>query len=252
MTTSVYTSFNPKQYLQDYYTEEPDDEDRFSMRFVLDSLALLPSDSVVIELGGGPVLDTVAAVCGQERVREVHFCDYVPENLDEVRRWLNKEPDAFNWDRYIAFVLQHEGKAGDPDEVSKRARAMRHKITQVFECDVRQSDPLPHQPNRAYDLAIAQTVTETAATTVNEWLVVIQNISTLVVPGGWLLISVVTGTSGYYVGQKLFPCLNLTDDDIQQGYREAGYELETLRIDKMPALGDRDYAGITNVIARKK
>ena len=65
------------------------------------------------------------------------------------------------------------------------------------------------------------------------------------------LIGVTTGASTNTVGQKNFPCVDLTDEDIYQGYMAAGYDPDTFRLDKRVLPDGREYSGLTGAIARK-
>jgi hypothetical protein len=239
--------FDPRTYLKTYYAY-PDEEDRFIVRFMIAALNKMPPGLVTIEVGGGPTLYAVAALV--PRACEIHFCDYVPENLDEVRDWLDNRPDAYDWSSYIEMVLEEEGSPVSPDAVAQRAAEMRRKLTRLCRCDVMAKAPLG-QNAKQYDLVVAQAVTESVATTFSEWIQVMDNISTLVKPGGGLLISVITGTPYYTVGQKRFANLHLTAEDILHGYLAAGYDPATFSLETMVAPAKRDYAGLTTAIACK-
>jgi hypothetical protein len=240
--------FDPKTYLETYYAC-PDEEDRFIVRFMIAALNKMPPSLVTIEVGGGPTLYAVAALA--PRASEIHFCDYVQENLDEVWCWLDNKPDAYDWNSYIEMVLEEEGKPISPEAVAQRASEMRRKLTRLSRCDVMARAPLGRRSAKQYDLVVAQAVTDSVATTFSEWVLVMDNISTLVKPGGGLLISVITGTPYYTVGQKRFANLHLTAEDIFRGYMAAGYDPATFSLETMVAPEKRDYAGLTTAIAYK-
>jgi hypothetical protein len=240
--------FDPREYLNEYYLVEPEIEDIFVVEFMVTALRDMPANLLTLEFGGGPTLFAVAALVSQSR--EIHFCDYVAASLDEVQRWLDKETDTFNWDPYIKLALEKEGKPTTPEAIAERAAEMRRKVTRLTTCDALARAPLG-QSAIQYDLVVAQAVTDTAAKSVREWMQIMGNISTLVRPGGWLLISVLTGTSGYIIGQKRFPCVDLSDDEIYRGYMAAGYYPDTFRLEKLDAPGERGYSGVVSVSACK-
>ena len=250
MANNYTANFNPREYLNEYYLVEPEIEDISVVRFMVEFLRDMPSGLLTLEFGGGPTLFAEAALAPKSK--EIHFCDYVAASLNEIRLWLDNDPKAFNWDSYIKLALEEENAPTTPQAIAQRAAEMRRKITLLMACDALADAPLGRENTVQYDLVVAQAVTETVSSSVSEWIRVIQNISTLVTPGGWLLISVLTGTAGYYIGDKLFSCVDLTDDDIRQGYRAAGYNLNTLRLEKLAAPGPRGYSGLTNAVARRK
>jgi SAM-dependent methyltransferase len=203
---------------------------------------------LVLEIGGGPTLYTVAALIPYSD--EVHFCDYVPENLAEIRLWLDNKPEAFDWYPYIEMVLEEEGKPVSSQTVAQRATEIRRKVTCLTSCNILENAPLGQTTNQ-YDLVVSNYCTDVVASTVQEWRQIMYNISTLVKPGGGLVISVLNGTDFYSCGPKKFPNLILTDEDIYNGYMVAGYDPKTFRLDKMAMPYEREYTGLTSAIAYK-
>jgi hypothetical protein len=241
------TGFDPKAYLRSYYAW-PDEEDKFIIQFMIAMLQQMPTDLVTLEFGGGPTLYAVAALA--PRSREIHFCDYVPENLREVQDWFDNHPDAYDWEPYIEMVLEEEGISVTSETVAQRAMDMRQKVTRLSRCDALAQAPLGRGAGQ-YDLVVAQAVTDSVATDFSEWVQVMSNISSLVKPGGGLLISVITGTEYYSVGPHRYANLHLTAEDIRKGYEVAGYDPATFCLERMVAPTERDYAGLTTVMARK-
>jgi len=86
---------------------------------------------------------------------------------------------------------------------------------------------------------------------VPEWMQLMDNIGTLVAPGGWFLISVLTGTKAYVVGEKRFPYVDLSDEDIHRGYVAAGFDAETFYLERIDAPTGRGYTGVASAVARK-
>lgn len=241
------TDFDPKLYLKTYYAY-PDEEDRFIIRFMIAMLRKMPVELMTLELGGGPTLYAVAALT--PRSHEIHFCDCVRENLDEVQSWLDNHPDAYDWQPYIEMVLEEESVPVTLEAVAQRAADMRQKVTGLYRCDARAQAPLGPD-TRQYDLVVAQAVTDSVATNFSEWVQVMDNISSLVKPGGGLLISVITGTEYYSIGRKRYANLHLTAEDIFKGYEAIGYDPTTFYLESMVAPTQRDYAGLTTAMARK-
>ncbi len=243
-------AFDTQEYLEDY--AQPDQEVLFTIRFMIQVLREMPSDLLALEFGGGPVLYSAATMAPW--VREIHFCDYLPANLDAVQRWLDNQADAFDWRPHLKLILEEEGQAATPMAIARRAAELRRKITRLPVCDALASTPLG-QSSSQYDLLVAHHCTDVAAATVSEWLQIMRNISSLIAPGGWLLISVTTGASSdtfiNTVDQKSFPCVDLSDEEICRGYIAAGCNLDTFRLDKLAVPEGREYSGLTVAIARK-
>lgn len=241
------STFNPRTYLQEYFGEL-DDEDRFAQKFMAAALRKMPSDLLAHEFGGGPTLYSVAALAG--RAREIHFSDCVQANLGQVRRWVNNEPEAFDWRPHIRLALEAEGAPATPEGVARREADMRRLLTRLMICDAQASAPLG-ETDVQYDLVAAHHCTDVAATNFAEWVQVLRNVSTLIVPGGWLLVSVTTGARLYTVDEAKFHCVDLTPKDVRQGLIAAGYDPGSLNIENQAAPGGREYSGIIMAVARK-
>lgn len=240
-------AFDPKEYLQECY-DGPDDEHRFNIEFLVEAVRQLPTGLMVLEVGGGPTLHSVAAIA--PHAREIHVCDYVPANLAEIRLWLDQQAEAFDWRPFIQVALAKAGLPVTPKAVDRRAAEMRRKVTRLLGCDVLQAAPLGDCAGQ-YDLVLAPHCTDVAATTLPQWFQVMQNVTTLVKPGGWLFIAVTTGTTHNTVGARVFDCVDLTNTDISQGYVNAGYDPNTFRLAKIPADRKYEFTGICYALAQK-
>ena len=248
LSRNYATEFDPQAYLNTYYTG-PDAEDRFVTQFMVTALQTMPADLLTLELGGGPTLFAVATLAPASR--EIHFCDYLPANLAEVRRWLAAEPDAFDWGPYIEMTLEEENIPVTPVAVEQRAADMRRKVTRLLRCNALDKSPLGPDTQK-YDLVVAQTSLDAMSADIDEWRWVMGNVCrTLIAPEGRLLVSLVSGTEGYSVGDKNFPVLPLTVDDVYQGYIEAGFRADTFQIETMTAPDARDYVGLISAVAQK-
>lgn len=240
--------FDPKEYLREMFSV-PDDEDRFSIFFMSHVLNSLPDNLLIHEFGGGPTLYSVASLA--RKAREIHFSDVVDASLQEVNAWLHGKPNTHNWNPYIALALEAEGSPATEAAITERATLMRKVVTHLMHCDAQRSSPI-ELDNMQYDLVAAHHCTDVAATNVTEWQQAIQNVTTIVRPGGWLMLSVTTGARTYEVGDVIFKCVNLTKDDIQNGLLAAGYRKESIILESYEIEHPREYSGILIALARQR
>jgi hypothetical protein len=239
--------FDPRAYLDENF-KAVDDEDKFTVQFIVSALKPVEDQLAIHEFGGGPALYSVAALVA--KAREIHFSDAVEANLREVETWIKARPGAFNWENHVRLALEVEGLPADQDAVHNRELEMRRLITRVMVCDAQAPNPL--EPYHfTYDLVAAHHCTDVAATNVIEWFQVIKNVSTLVRPGGYLLLSVTTGSTVYTVGDKVFRCVDLSPSEIERGYQLSGYDPGSIKIKTHQNELKREYSGIIMAIARK-
>jgi SAM-dependent methyltransferase len=240
--------FDPKEYLRDMFNA-PDDEDRFSIFFMARVLNSLPDNLLIHEFGGGPTLYSVAALA--RKAREIHFSDVVDASLQEVNAWLDSKPEAHDWNPYIALALEAEGTTVTETAIAGRATLMRNVLSHLMHCDAQRNPPIELE-NIQYDLVTAHHCTDVAATNFREWQQVLQNVTTILRPGGWLMLSVTTGARTYQVGEVIFECVNLNKEDIQKGLLAAGYRKNSLVLESYDTVEQpREYSGIIMALARR-
>jgi len=239
--------FDPKAYLTEMFSA-PDDEDRFSISFMARVLRPLPDNLFIHEFGGGPTLYSVAVLAA--KAREIHFSDVVNASLLEVDRWLKDKLDTHDWNPYIAVALEAEGLPVTEAAISDRASLMRKVVTQLMLCDAQRNSPI-EKKNAQYDLVAAHHCTDVAATSFEEWVRVLENVTNIVRPNGWLIVSVTTGARTYEVGDVTFDCVSLTEGEVRYGLLKSGYREESIILETYEVEDTREYSGIIIALARR-
>lgn len=62
---------------------------------------------LLIDIGSGPTIYQLLSAC--EAFREIIVSDYTPQNLQELQKWLKKEPGAYDWSSIVQHVCELEG-----------------------------------------------------------------------------------------------------------------------------------------------
>lgn len=240
--------FAPLDYLKTYFNTL-DDEDAFTARFLIRTLSRLPDGLRILEVGGGPVLSS--ALIMAPHANDLDFADFLPDNLEEVRRWLTEDVAAFNWGQHTAFMLNLEGIQPTPEAVQARETTLRQAIKHLLHCDFRLPNPLPTEPaNTQYDLVVALYCTEVPSTTLQGWQAIVRHVSSLVRQGGVLILGIITGSATYNIGDRVYQCVSLTSADLRDGLLQSEFlpesiELETLELSPINAIGGgRHYHGL--------
>src|SRR5262249_9725210 len=137
---SFDTDWVPGEYLADYYRAvEPDEHE--TIAFFADAMRQAPDGDTVLVFGTGPTLHHVFLAA--PKASEIHLADYLPANLHEIERWLQRDPAAHDWRPFVRYTLQCEGVTAPTDEdVARREDLTRAKITRLLEVDARRPVPL--------------------------------------------------------------------------------------------------------------
>ncbi|MEV4623496.1 guanitoxin biosynthesis pre-guanitoxin forming N-methyltransferase GntF [Asanoa sp. NPDC049573] len=209
-----YASFDadwvPRRYLADYYSVVEPDEIA-TIAFLVASLRSASRDEPILFFGVGPTMHHVFAAA--EIASEIHLGDYLPANLDEIRRWIDRAPGAHDWRPFVSFTLKCEGIAEpSDDEVSFREDLTRKKITQLIRVDAMRPRPIAGQ----YATVISPYCADSATGDLVTWRRLMRNITGLVRPGGLFVTAALHRCSFYLVGGRRFPSANVSESDVRE------------------------------------
>ncbi len=243
-----WSAFSPQAYLQEYYADIGA-ENLALLQFLVKAFSEVPTDSILLDFGGGPTVYSL--ITATARVTEIHFCDYLEANLEEVRKWLRGDPEAFDWTQFIKTVLVLEGKAYSSRAAISRARDIRRTVTRVMQCDANRAVPV-EGVTRQYDVLVSNFCAESATNDRAQWHRFVHNITSLLKPGGRLVLAALKGADSYAVGEEIFPAVYILEEDVIQVLGDAEFSQESIRIESVPAdRPSRHYQGLMLVTATK-
>ncbi|UVK38759.1 hypothetical protein LHFGNBLO_000040 [Mesorhizobium sp. AR10] len=214
----AYASFDtdwvPRDYLRDYYSVIEPDEHR-TIEFFVDAIKEAEPNEPMLYFGVGPTLHHVFLAA--RTASEIHLGDYLPANLQEIERWMNRDPDAHDWHPFVRYTLECEGLASPrDDEITQREELARARITRLLEVDIRRVDPLGEQNTPQYGTVISAYCVDSLTEDRDTWETYMERIAGLVRPGGTLLTAALRRSRGYLVGDKKFPSANVDEHDMRE------------------------------------
>lgn len=248
---SFDTAWRPSAYLAEYYTQVEPDERRTIAFFVAAFRGLAPGQKVLV-YGVGPTLHHVFAAA--EKAAEIHLAEYLPANLQEVERWLARDPAAHDWRPFVRYTLQCEGTAAPTEaQVAAREDLARRKIARLLGADLRRPYALGPGGADPYDVVLSAYCADSATADRTLWHIFMQRIGALARPGGTLLIAALRRTRGYRVGGQLFPSADVGEDDLRAALTMhcEGGDL-TVEVAELGATNAKGYAGILLAKGRRR
>lgn len=246
--TKDWSIFNAQAYLEEYYSDIGS-ENLAILHFLVRTLREVSPESILLDFGGGPTIYSLIA--GAHHAREIHFCDYLESNLEQVRRWLDKDPQAFDWTEFIKTTLVLEGTDYSKQGIDLREEQIRQRVTQVIRCDANLFKPIPTLVS-GYDVLVTNFCAESATDSVDQWQRFIRNITSLIRPGGRLIMSSLKGASSYGVGKEVFPAVYIVEGDLIEILIGMGFDCDSIRIESVTAdRPSRHYQGLMFVTALK-
>jgi hypothetical protein len=247
--TEDWDQFDPGAYLDEYYGDIGD-ENMALLAFLASAYQGIPKGGRLLDFGGGPTIYPL--ISAADRVDEIHFSDYLESNLEEVRRWLHRDPTAFDWDDFIRKAIELESGAPCSEAAAEgRANRIRERVTRLCRCDASRTPPVEPPPD-LYDVVLTNFCAESATSDRDEWAFFTTNILSVLKPGGWLVISALKGATRYAVGSRSFPAVDIGEEDLLSLLEANDFAREDVQLMTIPAdRPTREYRGLMLAVAQK-
>ncbi len=242
---SFDTDWVAAEYLAEYYrVVEPDE--RRTIAFFVEAMRHADPGQPVLVFGTGPTLHHVFLAARD--ASEIHLADYLPENLREIRRWLDRDPGAHDWRPFVEYTLQCEGiRRPSPTQMAEREELTRTKLTSLIQADGR----FPHPVDRHYATVISAYCADSATADHAAWQLFMQNILGLVRPGGTFLTAALRRCHYYLVGGKRFPSAHVDEHDLQP-LLDSHFATTTIETHQLPQHASQGYSGIVLAASRHR
>ena len=246
----AWEEFNPRAYLHEYYSDLGA-ENSALLEFYVDTYKAIPHVNSLLDFGGGPTIYPLIGAAN--KVKEIHFCDYLEANLSEVLKWLRRKKVAFNWQPFVSATLALEkGRPCTANDIAEREEQIRKLITRLSRCDAR-LDPPVHGPVQKYDVVVSNFCAESATDDRQQWRTFMHNIASLVRPGGKFIVCALQGAHSYSVGRKIFPAVSIDEADLAWGLITADCKPESIDIRSVSSdRPSRYYRGLMFAVAEKR
>ncbi|XP_059788718.1 LOW QUALITY PROTEIN: indolethylamine N-methyltransferase [Balaenoptera ricei] len=245
--------FDSQNYLKTYYTFDSgtvaeNEILKFNLKNLFETFSSAGVRGVVlINTGPGSTIYQLLSAC--EAFREIIASDYSEQNPREVKKWLKKEPGAYDWSPAMQYVCELEG---DRSKWQEKEARLRRTATLLLKCDANQPHPLGPAQVPPVDCVLTLLALECACHDVDAYRAAGRGLVSLLKPGGHLATAVALRTQHYMVGTKKFFGLHLEKETVEKALQEAGCQV--LRYQYSPVSYSEAHCineGICFVVARK-
>jgi len=202
----------------------------------------------ILEIGGGPTIYQL--ISASAKGNTIVFSDYLDRNLREVKKWLNNNPGAYNWDKYFDYVLGLEGKRKSHKNRQDLKNRVRKSVQELIIGDIRKDNPLSPRAYPPFDVASVTSVPEAITNQEKEFTQYMENITSLLKSGGWLVQFVCKNMRQWKVGNVYFVGFPVDETYMETCLRKLGFE--QIGISTIPNEHDQGYEGLILITARKK
>ncbi|XP_063056269.1 phenylethanolamine N-methyltransferase-like [Engraulis encrasicolus] len=258
---TCYQGFDPAAYLQFNYTPPRADFQRADsvVPWKLACLHRAFSEGdvrgeVLVDVGSGPTLYQVMSGC--EVFGRVVLTDFLEANRRELQRWLKDGSSSLDWTPYLEHVCQLEGRS--PSASNEKVARLRAVVSDVLPIDIHRACPLApgSLPPQGADCLVSCFCLEAASPDVASLQQALVHLSSMLRPGGHLLLIGALGES-YYLGATdlHIPVVVLDEAEVCSSLSSSGYLLQQLSIYRLPSdmsVGVDDVTGVFFAKARKQ
>ncbi len=241
-------------YLNSCYPEIPFHDEKAILDFLVSEAPKVNGIESMLELGCGPVVSH--ALPFVPFVDSFILSDYLDTNLELISKWVSKKTEAHNWTVHTAYVLRKEGTVPSRVKIEERESLLRQKIKALVVGDLLSKKPI--RKSSPFPSVSCFYATEQAASDESEWLEVMQNLSSLVSPGGYLFLACLRDAFFYAIHDKShnalrIPIVPITTKLVAKGLQKAGFSLKHSTIESMDVggLAEEGIEGVILVSARK-
>lgn len=203
--TQAFARFQPEDYLQEYYYEMGH-ENRELMKFFAAVYGNMPEDFVMAEIGGGPTIYQL--ISAAPKAKQIFFYDFLDTNLGQIRKWIDKKDDSFDWSQFFQYALEEESAAVLPKDINNREALLRKKLIISGHCDIYSLPVI--EAERKFDLVSTNFVVDSATDDIQSWKHTLSNITSLIKNDGYLVMTSLLGADHWISGAADFPAVPLT------------------------------------------
>ncbi len=241
-------------YLKSCYPELPFHDEKLILEFLVSEGHKASGAESLLEMGCGPTISHSLPLVPY--VDSLFLSDYLETNLSHVLQWIKEDESAHNWSLHTAYVLQKENRKATSRTVKEREDLLRKKLRSVILGDLLSKRPIRRA--RQFPAVSCFYATEQAAQDETEWLDVMQNLSSLLQPGGVLFLACVHDSEYYAIHDKdltalRLPIVRVTKKLMEKGLKLAGFSMRSseIHVQQVGGLAEEGINGIVLVSAIK-
>ncbi|XP_063073924.1 nicotinamide N-methyltransferase [Engraulis encrasicolus] len=222
-------TFDSRAYIDTFYSHPGGHEGENYLLFVLQQLSGTFCSGKykgqrLVEVGSAASIHCVISACAH--FDQIIMSDFAESNRQELSRWLRKEPGCFDWGPVIRQVGQMES-GRNPVQVEDLLRA---RVKSVVKCDVRLENPFHPSTLEPADCVITSLCLEAACKDLPSYRASLGNVTSVLRPGGALVITGALGETFYIVAGQRFSCLHLTSDDVKKALEDLQFSIVEFNI----------------------
>jgi hypothetical protein len=245
-----YSQWHAQDYFRTYYSEVVLPDEQVVLAYQVETLKRIEHKfGRALEYGCGPTLHR--AIAAARYTFRIDMADWLPDNLVQVRAWLNCAND--DWNRFTDYILRCEGESPDVRRIERREEQTRKVIRNLHVSDARWTHPLGPDRRAFYDLLISGFCLDAVSSEKEVWRRCMRNVLSMLHEGGLLILHSLYRCKAYRVGERMFPGADVSEDDLVESLAANGFARSGIDVHVVPCPENEPYgyAGILVAAGRK-
>jgi len=243
--------FDTDAYLKDFYENVEYPAMQMVLFYLPNVAARLNSVETLLDFGAGPTIHV--ALCFRNTAEKIYLADYLPQNREELNRWLKHE-SSFSWDRVLKIIATREGI--ELSKIATMENQSREKVKAICYCNCLQ-DPcivLPENfPDKSFDIITSFFTLEYCCLSLAEYREAVIRLCSNLSKKGSLIVGGILEENWCSFGGRKFTCLYITKKFVLDCLKSAGMDVD---IDEENMQGSKsilyEINGMFMIISQKK
>jgi hypothetical protein len=247
-----YTQWRAQDYFKTYYSEVVLPDEQVVLAYQIETLKRIEHKfGRALEYGCGPTLHR--AIAAAHYAFRIDMADWMPDNLTQVKAWIESTSANEDWNRFTHYILACEGEQPDARRIERREEQARKVIRNLHISDARWRHPLGPDRESFYDLLVSGFCLDAVSSDKQVWSRCMRNVLSTLHAGGLLILHALYRCKAYKVGNQMFPGADLSDDDLFDSLLENGFSRQSIDVHVIPCPDNAQYGygGILVASARK-
>jgi hypothetical protein len=248
-----YSEWQAHDYFKTYYSDVVLPDEKLVLAYQIEVLRHNEHKfGRGLEYGCGPTLHRAIAAAGY--AFRIDMADWLPDNLAQVKVWLDASPSNSDWKRFTEYVLSCESAwSADARRIERREEQTRKVIRNLYVSDARWLHPLGPERHAFYDLLVSGFCVDAVSSDKAIWRRCMRNVLSTLHEGGLMVMHALHCCKAYRVGDRLFPGADLTADDMFESLLDNGFARSSIDVQVVPCPDNSvyGYSGILMASGRK-
>ncbi len=246
---SDWSEWRGREYLNTYFSVIETDEIA-TLRYIVTELKKIKEKKThILEFGSGPIVAHALALVPYADI--IDMVDYLDENLSEVSMWLEREPKAFNWNKFTELILSFEGRNTSKKSILEREEQLRKKI-KLMRCDARRSPAIIASKKKKYDVILSTYCVDSSTNLIQIWKKYLHNMLSHLANNGHIILASLRKTDHYRVNGHTYPAVNINEKNLINALHAERCEVISLEVTQVPTQKINGFSSIMFAHAIRK